>query len=732
MNGSQYIWILIGHLLQNVALNKKAVQSSVGFGDAARAVDGNKDPRLTSKTCIHTKEESDPWWRVDLQNVYKIAAVTITNRKEHSHRLNGAEIWIKNSIETNDTKSIRCAVISHIPSEQTVYFPCSAAEGRYVMVLVRGSKKVLSLCEVEVFPENYAHPLSNVALKGDATQSSTLSSATASKAIDGRRNSYYSQGSCSHTAEKKTNPWWRVDLRRTYIVNSVKITNRRDCCAERLDGAEIRIGNSLENNGNSNPRCATIAHIRAGKTNTYYCDGGSMEGRFVNVIIPGEGKTLTLCEVEVFPENYVHPLSNVALKGDATQSSTLSFATASKAIDGRRNSYYSQGFCSHTAEKKTNPWWRVDLRRTYIVNSVKITNRGDCCAERLDGAEIRIGNSLENNGNGNPRCATIAHIRAGKTNTYHCDGGSMEGRFVNVIIPGEGKTLTLCEVEVYAAPKAVSGCRGGIVDRCCSQTLEQYEPWWRVDLLAVHKVSAITIINRRDCCTDKLRGAQIRIGNTPSTYGFINPRCGTISSTDDTSMYTFDCAGMKGRYIKVIIPGDSKVLTLCEVEVFASAVITPSPPLPPPPPPPAVSVLLSGRNVTVVGERLCWADALFFCRRHHWDLLSLRSQEEQSEVEQLLSRSPFPLTDYVWLGLRRYLMGDRWFWMSGDSMKFTKWRRDSAPNRYSSPCGGMARGELFLWEDQPCGKHLNFICQSGAESGTQRVYFYSTRKAADP
>lgn len=90
-----------------MALNKKAVQSSVGFGDAARAVDGNKDPRLTSKTCIHTKEESDPWWRVDLQNVYKIAAVTITNRKEHSHRLNGAEIWIKNSIETNDTKSIR-------------------------------------------------------------------------------------------------------------------------------------------------------------------------------------------------------------------------------------------------------------------------------------------------------------------------------------------------------------------------------------------------------------------------------------------------------------------------------------------------------------------------------------------------------------------------------------------------------------------------------------------------
>lgn len=58
-------------------------------------------------------------------------------------------------------------------------------------------------------------------------------------------------------------------------------------------------------------------------------------------------------------------------------------------------------------------------------------------------------------------------------------------------------------------------------------------------------------------------------------------------------------------------------------------------------------------------------------------------------------------------------MRDRWFWMSGESMKFTKWPRDSVPNRYSNPCGGMARGERFLWEDQPCEELLNFICESG-------------------
>ena len=188
----------------------------------------------------------------------------------------------------------------------------------------------------------------------------------------------------------------------------------------------------------------------------------------------------------MYPVLLEYPLPNVALKGVAAQSSACCFPDASKAIDGRRDSFYDNGQCSHTAWKTTDPWWQVDLRRTYIVTSVKVTNRGDCCAERLDGAEIRIGNALENGGTNNPRsrqqrrnssqsspasettltvsppllpifrCAFITHIKAGKTSTFHCEGGSMAGRFVNIIIPGTNKTLTLCEVEVYGVPEGKS------------------------------------------------------------------------------------------------------------------------------------------------------------------------------------------------------------------------------------------------------------------------------------
>ena len=94
--------------------------------------------------------------------------------------------------------------------------------------------------------------------------------------------------------------------------------------------------------------------------------------------------------------------TNLARGGIATQSSQLSFGSPRKAIDGRRTSNWRQGSCTHT-RRQYKPWWRLDLRTAYKVNYVKITNRKDCCAERLNGAEIHIGNSLSDNGNRNPR-----------------------------------------------------------------------------------------------------------------------------------------------------------------------------------------------------------------------------------------------------------------------------------------------------------------------------------------
>ncbi|XP_052458915.1 pentraxin fusion protein-like [Carassius gibelio] len=84
-----------------------------------------------------------------------------------------------------------------------------------------------------------------------------------------------------------------------YRVYRVAITNRAVCCESRINGAEIRIGNN-SSDVFSNPVCAVVSTIPAGATYSYSCDG--MEGRYVTVNIPGDLRTLTLCEVEVYGE----------------------------------------------------------------------------------------------------------------------------------------------------------------------------------------------------------------------------------------------------------------------------------------------------------------------------------------------------------------------------------------------------------------------------------------------
>ena len=63
------------------------------------------------------------------------------------------------------------------------------------------------------------------------------------------------------------------------------------------------------------------------------------------------------------------------------------------------------------------------------------------------------------------------------------------------------------------------------------------------------------------------------------------------------------------------------------------------------------------RNITLVGRRLCWSDALLYCRDFHWDLLSLMGPEDQEMIDELVARAPFPLTSHLWVGLRRYWPG---------------------------------------------------------------------------
>ncbi|KAJ8340850.1 hypothetical protein SKAU_G00331410 [Synaphobranchus kaupii] len=277
--------------------------------------------------------------------------------------------------------------------------------------------------------------LENVAVRGTATQSTLLRSTDglyghADNAIDGNRDSTFIHASCSHT-NNDANPWWRVDLLEEYVVASVTITGLVDCCAERINGAEIHIGNSLVNNGIDNQQMKVKMMIL-----------------LFQILAISTLKLVSALDISD------KRLENVALRGRPAsrpfwRSEQSVYSHAGNSIDGNRDSNLIHGSCSIT-HNDANPWWRVDLLEEYVVASVTITNRGDCvvCATWIIGAQITIGDSLENNGIDNPQCSVVSSLAAGETKTFQCDV-PLSGRYVTVYLPRRDY-LEICEVEVNA------------------------------------------------------------------------------------------------------------------------------------------------------------------------------------------------------------------------------------------------------------------------------------------
>ncbi|XP_056410444.1 fucolectin-6-like [Hyla sarda] len=137
--------------------------------------------------------------------------------------------------------------------------------------------------------------------------------------------------------------------------------------------------------------------------------------------------------------------TNIARNGEASQDSIYQYTImgyAKNAIDGVKDGNFHKSSCTHTNGLK-DPWWKLDLKQTYKISNVVLTNRQDCCPERLLGAEVRIGNNPDNN---NPVCGKVKGLASADL-SFCCNG--MEGQYVSVVIPGRAEYLTLCEVEVY-------------------------------------------------------------------------------------------------------------------------------------------------------------------------------------------------------------------------------------------------------------------------------------------
>ena len=113
-------------------------------------MDGNvyKDYR----SCARTQKQTDPWWRVDLQQRVRVTHVKIYNRNWLGERLCGFEIQITESPVHGGATRNRCGELKHIRQNSNDVVICRPpVTGRYVTIVIPGSYKILTLCEVQVY-----------------------------------------------------------------------------------------------------------------------------------------------------------------------------------------------------------------------------------------------------------------------------------------------------------------------------------------------------------------------------------------------------------------------------------------------------------------------------------------------------------------------------------------------------------------------------------------------------
>ncbi|XP_026154288.1 uncharacterized protein LOC113125171 [Mastacembelus armatus] len=474
--------------------------------------------------------------------------------------------------------------------------------------------------------------LDNVAQRGIAAQSANpLSAATAAyNAID----AYLQPASFTQTCasvQLQDNPWWKLDLRSIYHITAVSVTSIGDCCPEQLSGAEVRIG--LRNDTN-NQRCAVIS-VSPGETKySYQCD--IMAARFVHIVLPGLQKTLTVCEVEV----YGTVLDNVALRGVAFQSSfgSNTAGKASSVIDGSRVLT-----CSQTADKP-GQWVTVELLVPHNVTVILLTFNVGCCY----GEEVRVDDT---------RCEMISSGSQSLV-TYHC--GGIVGRYVTVIHPDIPQTL--CEVEIYSTWEEPNNT---------FPQLPQPQPQY----FFLIQTAPRTWYDAQTYCKNQ-SAALATIRNAENMNSVINKMDQSITEFwiglyEDVLTWTWSLSDMGysgGAEAGFRNWGDGQPTNKSGIQHCAGIGVT------------GYWEDLDcgllnyffcydgriGAPATkiLVETPMTWADAQRYCRDSYTDLLSVRKQSENQEVQSMV-----PAGHLVWIGL--FL--DTWKWSDQNNSTFRYW-----------------------------------------------------------
>ncbi|XP_051555684.1 C-type mannose receptor 2-like isoform X1 [Myxocyprinus asiaticus] len=114
----------------------------------------------------------------------------------------------------------------------------------------------------------------------------------------------------------------------------------------------------------------------------------------------------------------------------------------------------------------------------------------------------------------------------------------------------------------------------------------------------------------------------------------------------------------------------------------------------------------SSKGYIPVHQNMTWRDAQNYCRKYHTDLVSVRNQTENQQIEKI--RNDAHITDGVWIGLFR----DSWEWSDQSDSSFRNWMTNK-PDNYggNENCAVVGvKSDHGQWDDWECDIKTQFVC----------------------
>ncbi|KAK3106507.1 hypothetical protein FSP39_021364 [Pinctada imbricata] len=116
------------------------------------------------------------------------------------------------------------------------------------------------------------------------------------------------------------------------------------------------------------------------------------------------------------------------------------------------------------------------------------------------------------------------------------------------------------------AENAVDDIFGDFWD--CASTDFEDRPYWYVDLDSYYEIQQVEILNRADCCPERLHDVDVTVAGCNEDFHML---CGTFEGPGTASeRVVLECPkGTIGRYVKLqITKGINNILSICEVKVI--------------------------------------------------------------------------------------------------------------------------------------------------------------------